>query len=420
MRILTITNLYPPHYIGGYELRCEVIVKALRARGHQVEVLTSDYGIESDAPPAQDEGVDRSLKINGFYGRPWLGIRQLRELEIYNNRQLRDAVERFRPDVVHVWNLGGISKSLILSLQGLNIPTVFDVSDHWIARSLVGDVSLRWWNRHDAPLPHRLLRAAWRQAGVRRRWQSEAPTNPLTDIRFSRIYFCSAALREITVGKGYDVGHGAVIHCPVDVKRFDGTPRSVDAPLKKLLYVGRLSEDKGALTALKAMALVKEAFDGVLHLYGSGDAEYTAQLRQFASEQKLRVEFRTASAAEMPAVYRQYDALLFTSEWKEPFALTPLEAMASGLPVIGTTTGGSAELFRDRENALTYPAGNAGELAHQILDLEREPALRVAIARQGHREVREKFNEPRIVSQIEAYLRETIAGWRPVSLPAVA
>ena len=47
----------------------------------------------------------------------------------------------------------------------------------------------------------------------------------------------------------------------------------------------------------------------------------------------------------MPAVYRAHDLLLFTSEWAEPFALTPIEAMGCGLPVIGTTTGGSAELF---------------------------------------------------------------------------
>ena len=64
-------------------------------------------------------------------------------------------------------------------------------------------------------------------------------------------------------------------------------------------------------------------------------------------------------------VYRQHDALLFTSEWEEPFALTPLEAMACGLPVIGTTTGGSKELFRCGSNALTYTAGNHHELAAQ-------------------------------------------------------
>lgn len=418
MKILVVTNLYPPHYIGGYELRCEVAVKALRARGHDVAVLTSNHGVTDGAPAVNETGVERSLRVHGFFGHPWLGIRELKGLEFHNNRTLREAVARFQPDVVHVWNLGGISKSITLSLQKLNVPTVYDVSDHWIARSLVGDVALRWWNQEDPPLTHRLLRTFWNATGERERWQAEAPTNPLRHIEFQRIYFCSAALRDLTARKGYAVSHGGVIHCPVDVARFQGEPRPASAPLKKLLYVGRLSEDKGALTALKAMALVRDQFEGVLHLYGRGDADYEAQLRAFAEKERLRVEFRSAKATEMPEVYRQHDALIFTSEWEEPFALTPLEAMASGLPVIGTTTGGSIELFRHRENALTYQAGDARALADQILVLDREPELRASMAVIGHAEVRERFPEERIIPQIEDYLHETVATWRPVRLPA--
>ncbi len=407
MKILVVTNLYPPHYIGGYELRCETITNALRARGHEVQVLTSNHGLKEGESSAEP-GVERSLRVHGFYGHPWLGIGALRELEFHNNRMLREAIARFHPDVVHVWNLGGISKSLTLTLQRLGVPTVYDVSDHWIARSLVGDVWLRWWNRADAPLPHRLLRAFWTATGARRRWDQLAPTSPISEIRFSRVYFCSRALLEITRSKGYEVGHGAVIHCPVDIRRFHGEPRPTTAPMRKLLYVGRFSEDKGVLTALKAMAIACDQFPGELHLYGRGDADYEAELKRFAEAEKLRVEFRSAKAAEMPDIYRQHDALLFTSEWEEPFALTPLEAMACGLPVIGTTTGGSIELLRHGDNALTYQAGDPAELARRILELDADANLRARIAQTGYHEVRERLNEELIVSQIETYLRETI------------
>ena len=46
MKILVLTNLYPPHYVGGYELHCQTVVEALRARGHVVQVLTSDHGVK--------------------------------------------------------------------------------------------------------------------------------------------------------------------------------------------------------------------------------------------------------------------------------------------------------------------------------------------------------------------------------------
>jgi len=40
MKMLVVSNLYPPHYIGGYELRCQCIVDDLRTRGHEIHVLT--------------------------------------------------------------------------------------------------------------------------------------------------------------------------------------------------------------------------------------------------------------------------------------------------------------------------------------------------------------------------------------------
>ena len=410
MKILVVSNLFPPHYVGGYELRCEVAVKALRARGHTVQVLTSNHGVESAPGNSAENGVARTLHVHGFFGHPWLGIGKLRELELHNNRVLREAVASFQPDVVHVWNLGGISKSLCLTLQELAVPTVYDVSDHWIARSLIADVWLDWWNRKSPSLPARILRTFWTLTGARARWSKTAPTKPVSDIRFPRVYFCSRALRELTAAAGFPVQHGDFIYCPVDTDRFCGEPIPASRPLRKLLYVGRLAEDKGVMTALKAMAAVKGQFAGELHIYGKGDADYTANLKSFVEQHRLPVSFHTASAADMPAVYRAHDALVFTSEWEEPFALTPLEAMASGLPVIGTMTGGSKELFRQGENALTYKAGNDDELAQRILELDANPTGRALMAAAGHAEVRPKYAEPVIMDQMERYLLDSVRG----------
>ncbi|TMI28819.1 hypothetical protein E6H30_00295 [Candidatus Bathyarchaeota archaeon] len=45
MRILVVTDLYPPHYRGGYEIRCAQVAETLRSSGHDVRVLTSAYGV---------------------------------------------------------------------------------------------------------------------------------------------------------------------------------------------------------------------------------------------------------------------------------------------------------------------------------------------------------------------------------------
>ena len=179
-------------------------------------------------------------------------------------------------------------------------------------------------------------------------------------------------------------------------------------PPRNWLWVGRLAEDKGIFTALRALQLIKSSFVGELHIYGKGDEIYVSQLKKFAADHSLPVIWASATPAEMPAVYRAHDALLFTSEWEEPFALTPLEAMACGLPVIGTMTGGSRELFRHGQNAITYDAGAATQLAERILLLQSSDHLRETIAEAGHREVHERFAMAPIVDQVETYLRESI------------
>jgi glycosyltransferase involved in cell wall biosynthesis len=405
MKILVLSNLYPPHYVGGYELRCAAITEALRLRGHEVHVLTSNHGVQGAAPGVELQ-IERSLRIHGYYGHPWLGLSRLKQLELHNNQTLRESLKVLQPDVVHVWCMGGLSKSLCLTLQRSGVPTVYDVSDHWILRSLTGDVWLDWWNRSTGSFASRVQRALWTLGGVRRRCEALAPTSPVAEIRFKRLYFTSARLRELTAEQGYDVMHGGVIHCPVDTEHFKGPP--VTRSPRNWLWVGRLAEDKGILTALRALLLIKNSFAGELHVYGRGDDAYVTMLKNFAAGNALPVTWHSATPAEMPDVYRAHDALLFTSEWEEPFALTPLEAMACGLPVIGTMTGGSRELFRHGQNAVTYDAGAATQLAERILLLQTEDHLRTSIAETGHKEVHERFAMAPIVDQVEQYLRESI------------
>jgi len=268
------------------------------------------------------------------------------------------------------------------------------------------DVWLQWWNRND------LLRKLLKFSGIRSYWQRIAPTNRVEELDFKRLYFCSKALRKLTASAGFEVMHGAVIYPPVDTRRFFGAAKAESAPVRRLLWVGRLSPDKGVATALRSLAQLKERFSGTLHLYGSGEATYTKELTAYCRQNGLPVVFSSATMEEMPAIYRQHDALLFTSEWAEPFALTPLEAMASGLPVIGTTTGGSREIFRHGDNALTYNAGNAEELAARILELVENPGLRCRIAKTGQEEVTTTYALPVIMDQIERYLEETISTWK--------
>lgn len=406
MKILVISNLYPPHAIGGYEERCRQIIDLLRARGHDIRVLTSTHGFGRET---REGHVHRRLRIHGFFGHPWLGIHRLYGLECHNHAVLRAELADFHPDVVHVWNLGGLSKTLMLTLQAARLPVVYDVSDHWIARSLRADVWLNWWNDVAGGPGAKLLRRFLRATGLATALRRRAPFARWEELRFDRIYFCSDALKQLTLAKGWPLAHAAVIFCGVETGKFARRPPS--DRFQRLLWVGRLNEDKDPLTAIRALGLL--AAEGertlTLDLYGRGDEAYVSSLHRAAADAGLtgRLAFKSAPADEMKQVYAGYDALLFTSAWAEPFALTPLEAMAAHLPVISTLAGGSAELVRHGENALAFTAGDPAGLAAQVRRLAADAALRRRLAATAGSEVVARYDLEVITSQIETYLRDS-------------
>jgi glycosyltransferase involved in cell wall biosynthesis len=409
MKILVITNLYPPHEIGGYELRCRDVCDRLKAFGHDVHILTSNHSVVGRTEITQPH-VSRKLRINGMYGNPWLPIQRLYTLEKHNHQALAREIETVRPDVIHVWNMGGISKSLLLRLERGKIPVVYDVSDHWIARSMRADVWLSWWNA-----PGSFARSALRKiltvTGVRSTINRAVPTDSWDDIKFATLYFCSAFMRDLTTSKGWPVEHAHVIHCGIETSSFPA--KQEHSRFEKLLWVGRLSEDKDPLTAIRALAAARR--NGLAHLtldlFGHGDPDYVAKVDAEISNLGLTdCAFRkSATAAEMRRLYSQYDALLFTSNWGEPFALTPLEAMSSALPVITSLDGGQRELARHGINCLIAEAANPELYATRIAELAASPQLRATIAATGLEEAHTRFDIDPITRQIEALLLKTIA-----------
>ena len=64
-RILTVTNWYPPHHRGGYELNCADVMTRLAARGHEVEVLCSDERLPGATDEPESLPVRRVLRCTG-------------------------------------------------------------------------------------------------------------------------------------------------------------------------------------------------------------------------------------------------------------------------------------------------------------------------------------------------------------------
>jgi phosphatidylinositol alpha-1,6-mannosyltransferase len=153
----------------------------------------------------------------------------------------------------------------------------------------------------------------------------------------------------------------------VDLERFQpGDPIPDSGPLR-LLCVARLIERKGQHYLIRAVhQLVEKGLDVTLDLIGTGDAE--AACRSLAAELNVaeRVHFLGyIPREEIPHHYAQAHVFVLPS-YNEGMSVATLEAMAAGLPVIITHTGGTAELVKEGVNGFVFNWGDVGQLSEYI------------------------------------------------------
>jgi glycosyltransferase involved in cell wall biosynthesis len=209
--------------------------------------------------------------------------------------------------------------------------------------------------------------------------------------------------------KGIVPTHAKIVYGAIDTQPYVNSSPKHDDGLS-LLYVGRLSQEKGVHTAIQAVGTLVRDYDFKnikLTIVGEGEPEYEVYLRQLVTQENVAsfVTFIPAQPKEtLPALYQQFDIFLFTSIWPEPFGRVIVEAMASGLVVIGTPVGGAVEILKANENALTFTPDDPISLAQQLRRLIETPALRKQLAKAGRETAIDQFDLHRMTNEIEAYL----------------
>jgi glycosyltransferase involved in cell wall biosynthesis len=210
---------------------------------------------------------------------------------------------------------------------------------------------------------------------------------------------------EVVRKKGY-CGPAAVIpQFGVDPDLFSPGGRTPDGP-PVIGYMSRLVEEKGLLVLLDALAQVRG--DWCLHVIGSGPLEGAARRRaeQLGIGNRITWERGIASML-VPERLRKFTLFVQPSltrrHWKEQFGRAVVEAMACGVPVIGSD---SAEIPQVLDDAgLIVPEGDAAALRHAIERVLADEALRRDMAVRGRQRVLDCYTHGRIAEQTVAAYR---------------
>jgi len=416
LNLLVLSNNYPPHAMGGYELLCAEHVGWLRQRGHDVTVVTSTFGLTPTDPPevigASGERVVRCLDFHWReyqHRRPnmvnvWAGERTQREA-------LQEGLGETRAEAALAWGMGGISKSMLQVVDDAAIPVIAVVGEHWPIWDVDSDTWLRTW---------RLLRRLPGSSSLRG-WANR--TFAPTDVRrvmghLVPLYVSDELRRAVETSHPAWAARGAVVPNGIRQDLF-GRERPADASLHqplRLLCAGRLERRKGAHTLVEALpAMVAAGLDPAISFVGWRDASYQRELAARADQLGVadRIDWRDSVPRErMADVYLEHDILVFPTIWSEPFGLVPLEAMAAGCVVVATATGGSVEFLRDGENALVFPAQDAAALAGRVIELAGDAAL-LRRLRQGGRQTSAQYSFERYAARLEEEVERVAAGRPP-------
>lgn len=409
LRILIVSSFYPPHYIGGAELVCKDVVEGLKARGHEVKVLTSTYGLAGLV--CGDGGIYRQLENHLHWKSHGLvkDIVRFFKKEATNRNALSSLFRIYKPDVVYVWNLYHVSISLGFMAKNSGFATSYFIHDDWLTS----------WERHfwaSLCYPQSLN-------GVHR-FVRKLLTHFLGRVsllifskalRLSQIQFTTPYLKNKTLQAGKPVKEAEVIRLGVDIQRFPYR-KTAGCP-KRFLYVGQIVRHKGVHTAIEAVRIIIEQYGykeaQLTVVGGSVDRDYETYTRHLVPELGLQNNVRFTgfiSRDELPSIYREHDILIFPSLWEEPLGLVLLEAMSSGLAIVATGTGGSIEFLEPEKNALVFQKEQPQACARQILRLVHDSELFEKIRRNGRRTVEERFCLEKTIDQVESSLKRIVNG----------
>jgi D-inositol-3-phosphate glycosyltransferase len=366
---------------GGQNLHVAELSAALAQQGHEVRVYTRRDAVGQQhtveladgvtvvhvpAGPAEPIGKDQLLPFMGDFGA-WVG------------QQWRDGT--WVPDVVH--------------------------AHFWMS----GLAAVRAGRECGVPV----VQTYHALGTIKKRYQGAKDTSPPERVGYERalgravdrvVAQCRDEVAEL-VRLGVPRSRISVVPSGVDLDRFtpEGPVAQRDADRPRILTVGRLVERKGYAELIQAMRLAPKAECVIVG--GPPEAELDRDplaraLRDLARQCRVAGRVRLVGAVpreEMPRWYRSADVVA-CAPWYEPFGLTPLEAMACGVPVVAAAVGGLTDTVVDELTGELVPARDPVALGRTLRRLLDDPVRRLAYGTAAVDRVRQCYSWHRTADKL--------------------
>lgn len=380
----------PVLLLGGTEIHTLLMVRALVSAGYRVSICCYYEYELSMASRFEDAGARVLLlkleRDRGLFGPARMAMLIYRLLMVFRQE---------RPDIIHVQYIApGLLP--VIAARLMKVRTVF-ATVH-----IAGKVAYGLKAKAMLRLAARLCTAFFCVSkGVEEFWFGNSMTFDSSQPGSSRKHF--------TIYNGIDVDRIAHAVNRADVRQLRQSFGVAGNPA--IGIVGRLARQKGHVVLLEALTRIAATLPEVV-LIIIGDGPERAVLRDKAKALGIERNIVWLGSMSQEKVYKTYSIMnvLAMPSIYEGFGLVAAEAMAAGLPIVGTRVDGLSELIEDRITGYLVSPGNAEELANALLNLlqDKEKAGRFGTA--GRTRVRRDFSR-------EAFDNSVVSAYRRFAHP---
>jgi 1,2-diacylglycerol 3-alpha-glucosyltransferase len=379
MRILFVSECYHP-VRNGIVAVIDILTEQLKKRGHEVVIVAPKHPKAKGDP----EWVVRVPSLpNPFYpdypaAIPWA-------------RQLRQAIDTFKPDIVHTHSFMWLSRFALRHAQKRSIPVV--TTFHTLVTEYL----------HYAPVPR------WISLPFVARWVESFCNKCQVVIIVSPI--AEPLLRSFGVRTPIEF-----IPTGIDAEQFGKgngfrvrKELGIPATASVLLYVGRIAKEKNIAFLLEALSpVLAERLRTYLVLVGDGPemAAMKAKAKSLPGGERI-IFVGSRPRSEIPDFHAAADIFVFASV-TEMQGLALAEAMMSGLPVVVVGEGGIRYFVKDGEVGFVVPHDKIG-FANAVRTLLDKPHLRMAMAERARMFAMQTFSLSSCVDRLESLYQKVSA-----------